>query len=167
MLHRGSLGAKQKCLDAAYLQTAFTFCVDAMVQLLQKESNLPPNKVVGMAGVLDSARFCCFLAERLGVSVESIKTLVLGGHGDSMVPLPRYTTIGGIPLAEVIRMGWISQDEVDAIIQRTRDGGAEIVKLLKTGSAFFAPASAAIKMAQAYLWDRKSLLPCAAHLVSL
>lgn len=136
-----------------------------MVQLFQTESGLPAAKVVGMAGVLDSARFCYFLSERLGISVDNISALVMGGHGDTMVPLPRYTTIGGIPLPDIIKMGWMTQDELDAMIDRTRNGGAEIVNYLKTGSAFFAPASSAIKMAEAYLHDRKSLLPCAARLV--
>lgn len=136
-----------------------------MVQLLQKESGLPSHKVVGMAGVLDSARFCYFLSEKLNVSVDNITALVMGGHGDSMVPLPRYTTVGGIPLPDLIKMGWMTQQELDAIIDRTRNGGGEIVKYLKTGSAFFAPASSAIAMAEAYLNDRKTMLPCAAYLV--
>lgn len=140
--------------------------IDAMVQLFRKESGLPPNKVVGMAGVLDSARFCYFLADHLKVSVDNIHALVLGGHGDSMVPLTRYTTVGGIPLPDLVKMGLITQAEVDGIVDRTRNGGGEIVKYLKTGSAFFAPASSAIKMAEAYLHDRKTILPCAAELVS-
>lgn len=157
-----ALGIKQNCPNA------FVICItnplDAMVQLFQTESGLPAAKVVGMAGVLDSARFCYFLSERLGISVDNISALVMGGHGDTMVPLPRYTTIGGIPLPDIIKMGWMTQDELDAMIDRTRNGGAEIVNYLKTGSAFFAPASSAIKMAEAYLHDRKSLLPCAARL---
>lgn len=138
-----------------------------MVQLLQKESGLPATKVVGMAGVLDSARFEYFLSERLGVSVDNITALVMGGHGDSMVLLERYTTVGGIPLPDIVKMGWMSQAEVDAMVERTRNGGGEIVKYLKTGSAFFAPASSAIKMAEAYLHDRKTMLPCAAQLVNM
>lgn len=138
-----------------------------MVHLLQKESKLPPNKVVGMAGVLDSNRFRYFLSERLGVSVDSISALVIGQHGDSMVPLPRHTTVGGIAIPELIEMGWLTQEEVDGMIKRTKHGGAEIVDHLRTGSAFFGPAASAVEMAEAYLRDRKSLLPCAALLVSL
>ena len=138
--------------------------LDAMVAVMQKVSGLPHNKVVGMAGVLDSARFAFFLAEALNLSVADINAFVLGGHGDTMVPVVGYTTISGIPLSEFIRMGWLTQDKLDKIIQRTRDGGAEIVNLLKTGSAFYAPAASAIRMAEAYLFDKKRILPCAAHL---
>lgn len=138
-----------------------------MVQLLQRDSGLPAAKVVGMAGVLDSARFSAFLAERLKVSVDDVNALVMGGHGDTMVPIPRYTTVSGIPVLDFIKMGWMTREELDAIVARTRDGGAEIVKHLKTGSAFFAPASSAIKMAEAYLHDKRSLLTCAAQLVCL
>jgi len=138
--------------------------LDAMVWVLQQASGLPANKVVGMAGVLDSARFRYFLAEEFGVSVEDITTFVLGGHGDTMVPLARYSTVAGIPLPDLVAMGWTTQEKLDKIIQRTRDGGAEIVALLKTGSAFYAPASAAIQMAESYLKDKKRILPCAAHL---
>ncbi len=138
--------------------------LDVMVGVMQTVSGLPHNKVVGMAGVLDSARFSYFLAEATGVSIQDISTFVLGGHGDTMVPLVRYSTIGGIPLPDVVKMGMLSQEKLDQIVQRTRDGGAEIVGLLKTGSAFYAPAFSAIKMAEAYLYDRKRILPCAAHL---
>ncbi|MGI9434561.1 MAG: malate dehydrogenase [Geminicoccaceae bacterium] len=138
--------------------------LDAMVWAMQKASGLPPAKVVGMAGVLDSARFRHFLAEEFDVSVEDVSAFVLGGHGDTMVPLVRYSTVAGIPLPDLVKMGWTTQERLDAIVQRTRDGGAEIVKLLKTGSAFYAPAASAIQMAEAYLLDQKRVLPCAAHL---
>jgi len=138
--------------------------LDAMVWVMQKVSGLPPERVVGMAGVLDSARFRYFVASELGVSVEDVTAFVLGGHGDTMVPLVRYTTVAGIPLPDLVRMGWISEERVAAIVQRTRDGGAEIVNLLKTGSAFYAPAASAITMAESYLLDQKRLLPCAAYL---
>ncbi len=138
--------------------------LDVMVWVMQKVSGLPHNKVVGMAGVLDSSRFSCFLAEALGVSISDINAFVLGGHGDTMVPVVNYTTISGIPIPEFVKMGWIKQDALDKIVQRTRDGGAEIVGLLKTGSAFYAPAASAIRMAEAYLYDKKRILPCAAHL---
>jgi len=147
---------------------AFVICItnplDAMVWALQKTSGLPRNKVVGMAGVLDSARFRHFIADELKVSVEDVSAFVLGGHGDTMVPMPRFSTIAGIPLPEIVRMGWLSQERLKQIVQRTRDGGAEIVGMLKTGSAFYAPATAAIAMAESYLKDRKRVLPCAAHL---
>ena len=147
---------------------AFVICItnplDAMVWVLQQASGLPAHKVVGMAGVLDSARFRYFLAEELGVSVEDVSAFVLGGHGDTMVPMARYSTVAGIPLPDLIKMGWLSKERLDQIIQRTRDGGAEIVGLLKTGSAFYAPASSAILMAESYLKDKKRVLPCAAHL---
>ncbi len=133
-----------------------------MVGVLQRASGLPANKVVGMAGVLDSARFRYFLAEEFGVSVEDVTAFVLGGHGDTMVPLIRYSTVAGIPVPDLIKMGWSTQEKIDQIVQRTRDGGAEIVGLLKTGSAFYAPASSAIEMAASYLRDKKRLLPCAA-----
>jgi malate dehydrogenase len=151
-----------------YAPNAFVICItnplDAMVWALQKASGLPKNMVVGMAGVLDSARFRYFLAEEFGVSVEDITAFVLGGHGDTMVPLPRYSTVAGIPLPDLVKMGWTSQERLDKIIQRTRDGGAEIVNLLKTGSAFYAPAASAIVMADAYLKDKKRVMPCAAYL---
>lgn len=147
---------------------AFVICItnplDAMVWALRQFSGLPHNKVVGMAGVLDSARFRYFLAEEFSVSVEDVTAFVLGGHGDTMVPLPRYSTVAGIPLPDLVKMGWTTQEKLDQIIQRTRDGGAEIVGLLKTGSAFYAPASSAISMAEAYLKDKKRVLPCAAYL---
>ena len=151
-----------------YAPEAFVICItnplDAMVWALQKFSGLPAHKVVGMAGVLDSARFRYFLSEEFNVSVEDVTAFVLGGHGDSMVPLARYSTVAGIPLPDLVKMGWTSQDKLDKIIQRTRDGGAEIVGLLKTGSAFYAPASSAIQMAESYLKDKKRVLPVAAQL---
>ncbi len=151
-----------------YAPNAFVICItnplDAMVWALREFSGLPHNKVVGMAGVLDSARFRLFLAEEFKVSVENITTFVLGGHGDTMVPLARYSTVAGIPLPDLVKMGWTTQERLDEIIQRTRDGGAEIVGLLKTGSAYYAPATSAIQMAEAYLKDKKLLVPAAAHL---
>jgi malate dehydrogenase len=146
---------------------AFVICItnplDAMVWALQKFSGVPHNKIVGMAGVLDSARFRHFLADELGVSVEDVSAFVLGGHGDTMVPMPRFSTVAGISLPELVKMGWIKQDRLDQIVQRTRDGGAEIVALLKTGSAYYAPATSAIAMAESYLKDQKRVLPCAVH----
>jgi malate dehydrogenase len=151
-----------------YAPDAFVICItnplDAMVWALQKASGLKPNKVVGMAGVLDSARFRYFLAEELGVSVKDVTAFVLGGHGDDMVPLVRYSAVAGIPLPDLVRMGWATQAKIDAIVERTRKGGGEIVGLLKTGSAFYAPASSAIAMAESYLKDKKRVLPCAAFL---
>ncbi|MDR3441086.1 malate dehydrogenase [Telmatospirillum sp.] len=145
---------------------AFVICItnplDAMVWVLREVSGLPHNKVVGMAGVLDSARFRYFLSEEFKVSVEDVTAFVLGGHGDTMVPLARYSTVAGIPLPDLIKAGWTTQDRLDKIIQRTRDGGAEIVGLLKTGSAFYAPAAAAITMAESYLKDKRRVLPVAA-----
>ncbi len=145
---------------------AFVICItnplDAMVWALQKYSGLPANKVVGMAGVLDSARFRHFLSVEFDVSMRDVTAFVLGGHGDTMVPLARYSTVGGIPLPDLVKMGWTTEEKLEAIIQRTRDGGAEIVGLLKTGSAFYAPASSAIEMAEAYLKDQRRILPCAA-----
>ena len=138
--------------------------LDVMVGIMQEVTGFKPEKVVGMAGVLDSARFRFFLAEEFKVSVEDVSAFVLGGHGDSMVPLVRYSTVAGIPLPDLVKMGWTSQEKLDQIVQRTRDGGAEIVALLKTGSAFYAPASSAIAMAESYLLDKKRVLPCAAHL---
>jgi malate dehydrogenase len=135
-----------------------------MVWVMRELSGLPHAKVVGMAGVLDSARFSTFLAWEFGVSVEDVTAFVLGGHGDSMVPLIRYSTVAGIPVPDLIQMGWTTKEKVDAIVQRTRDGGAEIVNLLKTGSAFYAPAASAISMAESYLLDKKRVLPCAAWL---
>jgi malate dehydrogenase len=135
-----------------------------MVEVMQRATGFPDHKVVGMAGVLDSARFRCFLAEEFGVSVEDVSAFVLGGHGDTMVPLTRYSTIAGIPLTDCVKMGWTTQERMDAIVDRTRNGGAEIVNLLKTGSAFYAPAASAIAMAESYLRDKKRVLPCAAKL---
>jgi malate dehydrogenase len=135
-----------------------------MVYVMQEASGLPAARVVGMAGVLDSARFRHFLATEFKVSVEDVTAFVLGGHGDTMVPLIRYSTVAGIPVPDLIKMGWTSQEKIDAIVQRTRDGGAEIVNLLKTGSAFYAPASSAIAMAESYLKDKRRVLPCAAML---
>ena len=146
---------------------AFVICItnplDAMVWALREFSGLPHAKVCGMAGILDSARFRHFLSLEFGVSMRDVTAFVLGGHGDTMVPLARYSTIGGIPLPDLVDMGWITQDRLDAIVQRTRDGGAEIVGLLRSGSAFYAPATSAIEMAEAFLKDQKRLLPCAAH----
>ena len=154
-------GIKENCPDA------FVICItnplDAMVGVLQEASGLPKEKVVGMAGVLDSARFRYFLAEEFNVSVEDVTAFVLGGHGDTMVPLVRYSTVAGIPVPDLIKMGWSTEAKIEEIVQRTRDGGAEIVGLLKTGSAFYAPASSAIEMAEAYLKDKKRVLPCAAY----
>ena len=151
-----------------YAPDAFVICItnplDAMVWALQKHSGLPGKKVVGMAGVLDSARFRYFLAEEFNVSVEDVTAFVLGGHGDTMVPSVRYSTVAGIPLPDLVKMKWTTQKKLDAIVQRTRDGGGEIVSLLGNGSAFYAPASAAIAMADSYLKDKKRVLPCAAKL---
>ncbi|WP_424933166.1 malate dehydrogenase [Amaricoccus macauensis] len=153
---------------AANAPDAFVICItnplDAMVWALREFSGLPHEKVCGMAGILDSARFRHFLATEFNVSVKDVTAFVLGGHGDTMVPLTRYSTVAGIPLPDLVEMGWTTQEKLDAIVQRTRDGGAEIVGLLKTGSAFYAPAASAIEMAEAYLKDQKRLLPCAAHL---
>ncbi len=155
-------GIKKNCPDA------FVICItnplDAMVWALREASGLPKNRVVGMAGILDSGRFRYFLAEEMGVSVQDVTAFVLGGHGDTMVPLPRYSTVAGVPLPDLIKMGWMTQKKLDEIVQRTRDGGAEIVQLLGNGSAYYAPASSAIQMAEAYLKDQKRVLPCAAML---
>ena len=154
-------GIKENC------PKAFVICItnplDAMVGVLQRASGLPTNMVVGMAGILDSARFRHFLAEEFNVSVSDVTAFVLGGHGDTMVPLARYSAVAGIPVPDLVKMGWSTQEKIDQIVQRTRDGGAEIVGLLKTGSAFYAPASSAIEMAESYLRDKKKLLPCAAY----
>ena len=151
----------------AHAPNAFVICItnplDAMVWALREFSGLPHAKVVGMAGVLDSARFRHFLADEFKVSVEDVTAFVLGGHGDTMVPLTRFSTVAGIPLTELVKMGWIKQERLDQIVQRTRDGGAEIVGLLKTGSAYYAPATSAIAMAESYLKDKKRILPCAAY----
>jgi malate dehydrogenase len=152
---------------ARHAPDAFVICItnplDAMVWALQRFSGLPAEKVVGMAGVLDSARFRHFLAEEFNVSVKDVTAFVLGGHGDTMVPLTRYSTVAGIPLPDLVKMGWTTQDKIDAIVQRTRDGGAEIVALLKTGSAFYAPATSAIAMAESYLKDQRRVMPAAAY----
>ena len=151
---------------AKYAPDAFVICItnplDVMVWALQKYSGLPPHMVVGMAGVLDSARFRYFLAEEFDVSVKDVTAFVLGGHGDTMVPLPRYSTVAGIPLPDLVEMGWTTQQRIEEIVQRVRDGGAEIVGLLKTGSAYYAPASSAIAMAESYLKDQRRVMPCAA-----
>jgi malate dehydrogenase len=147
---------------------AFVICItnplDAMVWALREFSGLPHNMVVGMAGVLDSARFRHFLAEEFGVSVEDVTAFVLGGHGDTMVPIVEYSTVAGIPIPDLVKMGWSTQERVDAIVKRTRGGGGEIVALLKTGSAYYAPAASAIAMAESFLKDKKRVLPAAAHL---
>ncbi|MBU3993967.1 MAG: malate dehydrogenase [Alphaproteobacteria bacterium] len=152
---------------AANAPDAFVICItnplDAMVWALREFSGLPHNKVVGMAGVLDSARFTTFLAWEFGVSVRDVNTFVLGGHGDTMVPVVRYSTVNGIPVPDLVKMGLSTQEKIDAIVQRTRSGGGEIVGLLKTGSAFYAPATSGIAMAEAYLNDQKRILPCAAY----
>ena len=150
----------------AHAPDAFVICItnplDAMVWALREFSGLPKEKVCGMAGILDSARFRHFLAEEFNVSVKDVTAFVLGGHGDTMVPLVRYSAVAGIPLPDLVKMGWTTQEKLDAIVQRTRDGGAEIVGLLKTGSAFYAPAASAIQMAESYLKDQRQVLPCAA-----
>jgi malate dehydrogenase len=155
-------GIKTHCPDA------FVICItnplDAMVWVMKEKSGLPAHKVVGMAGVLDSSRFQLFLAQEFGVSVEDVTAFVLGGHGDTMVPLTRYSTVAGIPVPDLIAMGWTTQAKIDAIVERTANGGGEIVKLLERGSAFYAPAASAIAMAEAYLKDKKRVLPCAAFL---
>jgi malate dehydrogenase len=160
----GQVGAAIK----AHAPKAFVICItnplDVMVWVLREACGLPHSHVVGMAGVLDSARFRYFLAEEFKVSVEDVTAFVLGGHGDSMVPLTRYSTVAGIPLPDLVKMGWTTKERLDKIVQRTRDGGGEIVNLLKTGSAFYAPASSAIAMAESYLLDKKRVLPCAAWL---
>ena len=152
---------------ATHAPDAFVICItnplDAMVWALREFSGLPHNKVCGMAGVLDSGRFAHFLSEEFNVSMRDVTAFVLGGHGDTMVPSVRYSTVAGIPLPDLVKMGWTTQEKLDAIVQRTRDGGAEIVGLLKTGSAFYAPATSAIEMAEAYLKDQKRVLPCAAY----
>jgi len=168
------LGINLKVMEAVgagikqYCPKAFVVCItnplDAMVWALQKFSGLSAKKIVGMAGVLDSARFRFFLSEELGVSVEDVSAFVLGGHGDDMVPLVRYSTVAGIPLPDLVKMGWTTQAKIDAIVERTRKGGGEIVNLLKTGSAFYAPAASAIAMAESYLRDKKRVLPCATYL---
>ena len=151
-----------------YCPKAFVICItnplDAMVSILQKHAGLKTNMCVGMAGVLDSARLKYFLSNEFGVSVQDVNAFVLGGHGDSMVPLIRYSTVSGVPVPELIKLKWTTQKKIDAIIERTRDGGSEIGRLMKTASAFYAPASSAIAMAESYLKDNKRVLPCAAYL---
>jgi len=153
---------------AKYAPDAFVICItnplDAMVWALQRFSGLPANKVVGMAGVLDSSRFRHFIADEFDVSIKDVTAFVMGGHGDTMVPLTRYSTVAGVPLTDLVKMGWITKERLEEIVQRTRDGGAEIVGLLKTGSAFYAPAASAIAMAESYLKDQKRVLPSAAYL---
>jgi malate dehydrogenase len=168
------LGINLKVMDAvgagikANAPNAFVICItnplDAMVWALQKTSGLPPRRIVGMAGVLDSARFRYFLSQEFKVSVEDVTAFVLGGHGDDMVPSVRYSTVAGVPLPDLVKMGWTTQAKLDAIVDRTRKGGGEIVNLLKTGSAFYAPAASAIAMAESYLKDQRRVLPAAAHL---
>jgi malate dehydrogenase len=168
------LGINLKVMEAVgtgikqYCPEAFVVCItnplDAMVWALQKFSGLSSKKIVGMAGVLDSARFRFFLSQEFGVSVQDVSAFVLGGHGDDMVPLVRYSTIAGIPLPDLVKMGWTTQAKIDAVVERTRKGGGEIVNLLKTGSAFYAPAASAISMAESYLRDKKRVLPCATFL---
>jgi len=151
-----------------YAPNAFVIVVtnplDAMVWVMREVTGFDHKKVVGMAGVLDSARFSHFLAEEFKVSVEDVNSFVLGGHGDTMVPLVRYSTVAGVPVPDLVKMGWSTKEKIDAIVKRTRDGGAEIVALLKTGSAFYAPAASAIAMAESYLKDKRRVLPCAAYL---
>ena len=155
-------GIKANCPNAYVI--CITNPLDAMVWALRESSGLPHNKVVGMAGILAAARFRYFLAEAMSVSVKDVTAFVLGGHGDTMLPLARYSTVSGIPLPDLIKMGWISKSKVEEIVQRTRNGGAELVGLLQAGSAFYAPAAAAIEMAESYLKDKKRVLPCAAYL---
>jgi malate dehydrogenase len=155
-------GIRENCPNAFIV--AITNPIDVMVWALHHYSGVPAHMIVGMAGILDSGRFRTFLAQEMGVSVEDVTAFVLGGHGDDMVPLARYSTVSGIPLPDLVKMGWISQDRLDAIIDRTRKGGGEIVNLLKTGSAFYAPAASGIQMAEAYLKDQKRVLPCAVRI---
>jgi malate dehydrogenase len=159
-----SVGAQIKKYAPDAFVIVITNPLDVMVEVMQRATGFADNKVVGMAGVLDSARFRYFLADEFGVSVEDVSAFVLGGHGDTMVPLTRYSTIAGIPLPDCVEMGWSSQEKIDAIVDRTRKGGGEIVALLKTGSAYYAPASSAIAMAESYIKDKKRVLPCAAKL---
>src|SRR5919199_4638916 len=160
----GEVGAAIKANAPNAFVITITNPLDAMVWVMKEATGFPANQVVGMAGVLDSARFRYFLAEEFNVSVEDVAAFVLGGHGDDMVPLVRYSTVAGVPLPDLVRMGWTTQQKLDAIVERTRKGGGEIVNLLKTGSAFYAPAASAIAMAESYLKDKKRVLPCAAYL---
>jgi malate dehydrogenase len=162
VMRQAAENVKKYCPNAFVI--VITNPLDVMVWQFQRFSGLPANKVVGMAGILDTARFKAFLAMELNVSVQSIQSFVLGGHGDAMVPMPRYTTIAGIPLMDFIQKGKLSQNRLNEIIDRTRNGGGEIVNLLQTGSAYYAPASAAIQMLESYLFDQKQLLPCAVHI---
>ncbi len=155
-------GIRENCPDAFVI--VITNPLDAMVYVMQKESGLPPQKVVGMAGVLDTSRFRYFLSEACKVSIEDVSALVMGGHGDTMVPLVSYSSVAGVSLPDIVKMGWLSQETLDKIVDRTRSGGGEIVSLLKTGSAFYAPASSAIAMAESYLKDKRRVFPCAAWL---
>ena len=162
VMEQAGAGIKKYAANAFVI--VITNPLDAMVWALQKACGLPKNKVIGMAGILDTGRFRTFLADEMKVSVEDVTALVLGGHGDDMVPIARYSTVAGIPLPDLVKMGWITQEKLDAIVKRTRGGGGEIVNLLKTGSAFYAPASSAIQMAESYLKDKRRVLPCAAFL---
>ena len=155
-------GIRRYCPDAFVI--VITNPLDAMVWVMREKSGLPPERVVGMAGVLDSSRFRLFLAQEFGVSVEDVTAFVLGGHGDSMVPLTRYSAVAGIPVPDLVKMGWTTQEKIDAIVTRTANGGGEIVKLLEKGSAFYAPATSAVAMTESYLKDKKRVLPCAAWL---
>jgi malate dehydrogenase len=174
-MSRDDLVAKNAGVIATVAEGIKTYCpsafvivitnpLDAMVWVMQQKSGLPPNMVVGMAGVLDSSRFRLFLAHEFNVSVEDVTAFVLGGHGDTMVPLVRYSTVAGIPVPDLIKMGWTTREKIDAIVARTANGGGEIVKLLEKGSAFYAPAASAIAMAESFLRDKKRVLPAAAHL---
>jgi malate dehydrogenase len=170
------LGINLKVMEAVgkgikeYAPKAFIICItnplDAMVWALQKFSGVKANKIVGMAGVLDSSRFRHFLAEEFQVSIKDVSAFVLGGHGDDMVPLVRYSTVAGIPLTDLVKMKWTTQERLDAMVERTRKGGGEIVNLLKTGSAFYAPAASAVAMAESYLKDQKRVLPAAAYITN-
>ena len=155
-------GIKQYAPDSFVI--VVTNPLDALVYVMQKETGFDPKKVVGMAGVLDSSRFSHFLAEEFKVSIEDVTSFVLGGHGDTMVPLVRYSTVAGIPVPDLVKMGWSTNEKINAIVDRTRNGGGEIVNLLKTGSAFYAPAASAISMAESYIKDKRRVLPCAAYL---
>lgn len=155
-------GIRENAPDAFVI--VVTNPLDAMVYVMQKETGFAPNKVVGMAGILDSSRFSHFLAEEFNVSIEDVSSFVLGGHGDTMVPLTRYSTVAGIPIPDLVKMGWSTEERIEEIVDRTRKGGGEIVSLLKTGSAYYAPAASAVQMAESYLKDKKRILPCAAQL---
>jgi malate dehydrogenase len=162
VMKEASKAIKQNAPNAFVI--VLTNPLDAMVWVVRETTGFAYNKVIGMAGVLDSARFSCFLAEEFKVSVKDVTSFVLGGHGDTMVPLVRYSTVSGIPVPDLVEMGWSTEERINAIIKRTREGGAEIVGLLKTGSAFYAPAAAVVSMAESYLKDQRRVLPCATHL---